>query len=179
MASLLGTRTQILRYLFKPFSACNFISLNHFLFRDLKICMYMVMNILQFVDDLVYPQNLWLQHCTQHANNLLFENPPVDLAPVDGGLELRADLPGIARQDVKVTVKENYLTLSGERVDRHVSDDRNKWHYSERRFGKFMRRIRLPFLADPSGVTAKFENGVLTVFIPQPEATETGEITIV
>ena len=94
-------------------------------------------------------------------------NPRVDLYPVDNGLELKADLPGMEKENINLTIQNDQLILSGERQS--VSDRSSEnWYRSERYFGKFTRTFPLPFEAEPDKVTAKFDNGVLTAFIPHP-----------
>lgn len=142
------------------------------------------MSLVNLFDELLDPQSSWNRGCVNHTNNSLSNlrgqlvaNPQVDMYPVEGGMELKADLPGMAKEDVTLTVDGNTVTLSGERKQ-ELERDEGKWHYAERRFGKFSRRFRLPFQADTSLVSAKFDNGVLTVSIPQPEATRASTITI-
>ena len=121
-------------------------------------------------DSLYFPHNSW-----NHSYEKTFVvNPRIDLYPVKGGLELCADLPGLSKENVRVEVKGATLTLSGERVRETEDVDH---HYAERLFGKFTRKIRLPYEVDPDTVKARFENGVLTVFLPQT-MTNSGLITI-
>lgn len=130
------------------------------------------MSLVNLIDTLYDPQNPWIE--SYNAKNFLV-NPRVDLYPVEGGLELAADLPGLTKEDIIVEVKGSSLTLTGQRV-RQVEDD-GKYHYAERFFGKFTRKIRLPFEVDPTTVKARFENGVLHVFLPQNQV-NSGLITI-
>ncbi len=143
------------------------------------------MSLSQLFDELFDPRDPWIQQCIRHTNNTLsncrrqlVQNPQVDLYPVEGGMELKVDLPGTEKGNVKVTVEGNMLILTGERKNT-VERDEGQCHYAERRFGQFTRRLRLPYHADPKTVSAKFENGVLTVMIPQPTNTMAGEITII
>ena len=130
------------------------------------------MSLIKFVDDL-FDSHEW------HPNfyGQLFD-PHVDFYPLEGGgLELKADLPGTIKDDLTLSITGQILTLSGERK-RSVEQNTKHWHYAERSFGKFSRRFRLPFVTDIKEVTAKFENGVLTVNIPKPEGFPAGQITI-
>jgi HSP20 family protein len=84
----------------------------------------------------------------------------------------KADLPGLQKEDVKVTVEgDRTLQISGERT-REEEKKTDTWHRVERSHGKFLRRFRLPHNANVESVNAKVENGVLTVTVlktQQPE----------
>jgi HSP20 family protein len=94
--------------------------------------------------------------------------PPMDLVETEDHLVLRADLPGLDRDDVNIEVKDGILTVSGERKTEH--DERADGFYRvERAFGTFSRSLSLPQRIDADGITATFEKGVLEVRIPKPE----------
>jgi HSP20 family protein len=94
--------------------------------------------------------------------------PAMDLAETDDALVLRADLPGLRRDDVTIEVKDGTLTISGER--RAEDEEKSEGYYRvERAFGSFSRSLSLPRGIDPDGVTAEFTDGVLEVRIPKPE----------
>jgi HSP20 family protein len=134
--------------------------------------------------EMLDPRNVWVGSYASNLNDTLKAaekqlglTPRVDIYKVEGGVELYADLPGMSKGDVKVTVEENMVTLSGERTEGFVRDEENVY-YSERHFGEFSRQFRLPFNADPSMVSGKFDNGVLKVSVPRPEVSKPSEITI-
>ena len=78
---------------------------------------------------------------------------------------LRADLAGLRRDDIDLTVENNTLTIRGERRrDEQVNEDR--YHRLERAYGAFSRSFTLPNTVDPHGVRAEYRDGVLTVTIP-------------
>ncbi|KAK9284015.1 hypothetical protein L1049_012274 [Liquidambar formosana] len=82
---------------------------------------------------------------------------------------LKADLPGLRKDEVKVEVEEGrILQISGERV-REQEDKNEKWHLVERSYGKFVRRFRLPENARMDQIKATMDNGVLTLVIPKEE----------
>jgi HSP20 family protein len=99
--------------------------------------------------------------------------PAMDLVETDDHLVLRADLPGMTEDDVDIEIKDNVLTVSGERKAEH-EDKSEGYHRVERSFGSFSRSLTLPAGVDPDKVEANFDNGVLEVRIPKPaEATPT------
>ncbi len=93
--------------------------------------------------------------------------PAMDLVETDDSLVLRADLPGLERDDIEIEVKDSVLTVSGERKAEH--EDKGEGYYRvERAFGRFSRALDLPQGIDASRVNANFKRGVLEVRIPKP-----------
>ena len=93
--------------------------------------------------------------------------PAMDLVETEDHLILRGDLPGLTEDDVEIEIKDNVLTVSGERKAEH-EDTNEGYHRVERAFGSFSRSLSLPHGIDPERVEASFENGVLEVEIPKP-----------
>jgi HSP20 family protein len=94
--------------------------------------------------------------------------PAVDLVEEDERYVLRADLPGVREQDVKVEVQDNVLTVSGERHSER--EERKEGYYRvERASGNFSRSLVLPEGIDPRQIQARIEHGVLEVSVPKPE----------
>jgi HSP20 family protein len=103
--------------------------------------------------------------------------PAMDLVETDDHFVLRADLPGMKQDDVKIEFEDGTLTVSGERKVEHES--KNEGYYRvERAFGSFSRSLTLPQGIDPEAVTANFDNGVLEVRIPKPEERKPRRIEI-
>ncbi|HSI82024.1 MAG TPA: Hsp20/alpha crystallin family protein [Solirubrobacterales bacterium] len=103
--------------------------------------------------------------------------PAMDLVETDEHLVLRADLPGMKRDDVEIEVKDGVLTVSGER--KAEQEERSEGFYRvERSFGTFSRSLTLPKGIDPQRVAAEFEDGVLEVRIPKPEETKPVRVAI-
>ena len=93
--------------------------------------------------------------------------PAMDLVETDDQLVLRADLPGLGRDDVEIEVKDGVLTVSGERDA--GNEERADGHYRiERSFGRFARSLTLPDGIDANRISADFDDGVLEVRIPKP-----------
>jgi HSP20 family protein len=94
--------------------------------------------------------------------------PAMDLVETDETLILRADLPGLGKDDVEIEVKDNVLTVSGERKTEH-EEKAEGFYRAERAFGRFSRSLSLPEGIDADRVSASFDRGVLEVKIPKPE----------
>ena len=93
--------------------------------------------------------------------------PATDLVEEGDHYVLRADVPGVSEDDVKVELEDDVLTISGERKSEHEQRD-NGYRRIERAWGRFARSLTLPEGVDADGIKARFENGVLEVTIPKP-----------
>ena len=103
--------------------------------------------------------------------------PAMDLVEGPDSFVLRADLPGMKKDDVSIEFEDNVLTVSGERKSEH--EERNEgFHRVERAFGSFSRTLALPKGIDPEAISAKFEDGVLEVRVPKPEESKPLRISI-
>ena len=97
--------------------------------------------------------------------------PAVEVSERGGKLVIRADLPGLSKDDVKVELREDALSIHGER--RHEREEKRKGVYrSERAYGSFYREVPLPDGIDPGQAKATFKNGVLEVILPSPRRPE-------
>src|SRR4051794_2801599 len=103
--------------------------------------------------------------------------PPVDLVEAEDHFVLKADLPGLAEDDVNIEVQDGALTISGERKAEHEQREKG-WYRIERSFGRFSRSLTLPDGVDPDAITANFDRGVLSVTIPKPEQRKPRRIQI-
>src|SRR6059036_2097848 len=92
-------------------------------------------------------------------------SPEVDISEDDRGYLLKADLPEMKKDDVRVTVEDGILCVSGERKSQK-EDQKKKFHRIERSFGTFRRSFTLPEDTDSTKVTAEFHDGVLKVHLP-------------
>lgn len=103
--------------------------------------------------------------------------PAVDINETDEALTLTAELPGMSKQDVDITLENNVLTFGGER--RFEKDDkRDNYHRIERAYGRFSRSFSLPSNVDGSRIEAHFDNGLLRVVLPKSEAARARKIEI-
>jgi HSP20 family protein len=98
-------------------------------------------------------------------------SPQVDTFRRGDKLVIRADLPGLSKDDVKVEFDDGVLTISGERSEQHEID-RDDFYRNERTYGQFFRAIPLPEGIDADKSEATFNDGVLEVTLPAPKETE-------
>ena len=99
-------------------------------------------------------------------SSLVGFNPVVNTREGEFAYHVDADLPGVNKEDIKISVKDNMLTISGER--KHKEEVKKKDYYRvESSFGKFERTFTLPKGSDAENITASNEDGVLEVVIPK------------
>jgi HSP20 family protein len=103
--------------------------------------------------------------------------PAMDLVETDDRFVLRADLPGLAEDDIKIEFDDGTLTVSGERKAEHEAKSEG-YYRVERAFGSFSRSLTLPQGVDAEAVTARFDRGVLEISIPKPEERKPRRIEI-
>src|ERR1700741_852237 len=104
-------------------------------------------------------------------------SPEVDISEEDHGYLLKADLPEMKKDDVRVTVEDGVLCVSGERKS-EKEDQKRKFHRIERAFGNFRRSFTLPEDADSTKVTAEFRDGVLKVHLPTTTKTRSKALEV-
>jgi HSP20 family protein len=97
--------------------------------------------------------------------------PRVELLEREGEIVIHADLPGMTKDDVKVEVTDDAVTIQGERKEEKKEETKG-YHYNEVRYGSFYRSLPLPEGAEPSKAKAEFHNGVLEVIMPGPKHME-------
>jgi HSP20 family protein len=103
--------------------------------------------------------------------------PAMDLVESGDHFVLRADLPGMSEEDVKIEFEDGTLTVSGERKAEH--EEKEEGYYRvERAFGSFSRTLTLPTGIDADAVSASFDRGVLEIRIPKPEESKPRRIEI-
>ena len=92
----------------------------------------------------------------------------VDMREDKSGITVSAELPGVAEEDLSITLEKDFVTIKGEK--KCEKEEKGESYYmSERSFGSFSRTIRLPYDVDASKVVAEFDEGVLTLKIPAPK----------
>lgn len=103
--------------------------------------------------------------------------PALDVIEQEDQILLRAELPGLADEEVDITLENGKLTLKGEKKFQHEASD---GHYRriESRYGSFRRVFTLPNAVDPEGIDAQFRNGVLLISLPKAEQAKPKKIAV-
>ena len=103
--------------------------------------------------------------------------PPVDIQETEEAYRLTAELPGLTKDDINITLENNVLRLTGERkFEKDVKED--GYHRVERTYGTFARAFTLPSQVNHDKVEAAFENGLLTITVPKAEQAKPRKIAI-
>ena len=103
--------------------------------------------------------------------------PAVDIREEDDRFLLMADIPGVKREDVEVTLEDGVLTIRGERRT-ETEETREGFHRKERVHGSFLRQFTLPDTVNPDSISATVTDGVLEIGIPKQAQPEPKKITI-
>ena len=103
--------------------------------------------------------------------------PAIDVVRDNGNLVVRADIPGIKPEEVKIEVEDDILTVSGQHEEHKEEKDK---HYvrRERRYGSFSRSMALPSGVEANSIKAKTHDGVVEVTIPLPKEAKKETVTI-
>jgi HSP20 family protein len=94
--------------------------------------------------------------------------PRVDIIENDKAFELHVAVPGMKKDDFKIDLNDNYLTISGERKFTKEQNDKN-FHSIETQYGTFSRSFSLPENVDPTKIAAKYNDGILELVVPKDE----------
>jgi HSP20 family protein len=103
--------------------------------------------------------------------------PAVDTYEENNNIVIKAELPGVKKENVTIDIKDNMLTLKGERTEETEVKEEN-YYRKERSYGKFHRAFTLPDAVDPNKIEASFKDGVLKISIPKAEEAKTKKIEI-
>jgi HSP20 family protein len=103
--------------------------------------------------------------------------PAVDIKEEDNRFLVIADIPGVSKEDINISLENNILTLHGERKI-EVKEDKKGYSRMERSQGQFYRRFSLPQTADETQISAKYHQGVLEINIPKREISRQKRIEI-
>jgi HSP20 family protein len=130
----------------------------------------------------------WLEHspisrmmeeflANSRQGDMMAWGPNVDILENSEGFEIHAELPGVNQDDVKITLDNNVLTLSGEKKQ-EVKEERDNVVRMERSYGRFERSFSLPNTVKADGVRAAYDNGVLRISLPKAETAKSRTINI-
>jgi len=95
--------------------------------------------------------------------------PTVDITESDNGYRITADLPGLSKEAIKVSVEDGVLSISGEKKQESEKKEKDRYYHFERSYGKFCRSFSLPANVDNANIDAKYNNGVLEVLLKKTE----------
>lgn len=103
--------------------------------------------------------------------------PPVDIFETGDSIVIKAELPGISKEDITLEVKENTLSIKGEKkFEKDVKEE--SYHRVERSYGAFQRAFALPSTVQQDKVKAKFRDGILEVTLPKAEEAKPKQIKV-
>lgn len=103
--------------------------------------------------------------------------PAVDIFETPESIVLKAELPGITKDDIFVKVKDNTLSLKGEKkFEKEVKEE--NYHRGERSYGSFQRAFTLPSTGQQDKVKAKFKDGILQIVLPKVEEAKPKQIKV-
>lgn len=104
-------------------------------------------------------------------------SPPCNIRETEREFVVEFDIPGIKKEDVKIEIENNRLSVSGERSD--LREEKDARHFlTETSYGSFMRSFQLPSQVDENKVDARYAEGVLTVTVPKTAATKSKQVKI-
>jgi HSP20 family protein len=104
-------------------------------------------------------------------------SPQMDFREDESKYMIKADLPGIKKEDLNITVTGSTLVFKGERKQESEKDEKG-WHHTERWYGSFERVLELPSEVDASKVKASFKDGVLEITLPKAESAKPKQIEV-
>ena len=104
-------------------------------------------------------------------------NPAVDISETDNAIQVTAEIPGMKKEDIKISIHNNVLVLKGEKKKEKEEKEEN-YHRIERAYGSFMRSFSLPTSVNASKVKAAYKDGILTVELSKKEEAKPNEISI-
>ncbi len=128
-----------------------------------------------------------MQRLQSSLNRLLTESAPpaasaefplINVWTSETGAVVRAEIPGVAPEDVDISLVNDTLTLRGSRNPEELKEGESR-HRQERGYGQFTRSLQLPFGVEADHVQAKFSNGVLQITLPRAEAERPRRISVV
>ena len=101
----------------------------------------------------------------------------MDVSEDESNVIVKADLPGLKKEEIKISLEDNILTIRGERKAEEEKKDRN-YHRIERSYGTFERSMDLDVAVDESKIKATYQDGVLEIVLPRKEKTHSRQIEI-
>ncbi len=104
-------------------------------------------------------------------------SPSVDVAERENDLVVKVELPGVSKDEVKITLQDNMLSIRGEKKQEKEAKDAN-FHRVERTYGSFQRTFTLPAPVKADKVDASYKDGILTITLPKAEEAKAKQIEV-
>ena len=124
----------------------------------------------RFFDDVLSGENRYPENTGAIA-------PSVNVEETDNEFKVSAELPGMKKEDIKITFENNVLSISGEKkADKEYKD--GNFHHYERNYGKFCRNIGVPSGVKLDKIDAEYKDGILNIVVPKAEEAKPKEIEI-
>lgn len=102
---------------------------------------------------------------------------PIEVSETDDEVRVKAEVPGMSPEQIEVELDGDVLTIAGTKHDEREAEENGR-RYTERSFGSFRRSIQLPSLVDPEKVSAKHDNGLVTIQLAKSEASRARRIQV-
>jgi HSP20 family protein len=125
----------------------------------------------------MFGEPYWVTRQMNDDSNMGMWNPAVDLYEKDEHFVIKAELPGVDKNNISIDLKDRMLTISGERSYDNEAKEEN-YYRRERSYGKFQRVFTLPAEVDSDKIRAEFKDGLLQVEVPKPEQQKPKQVTI-
>jgi len=125
------------------------------------------------IGDLFFDR-LWPEWRSNEGKELI---PNVDLSEKDGKYYLTAELPGMKKEDISITLNDGMLTVSGKKEENR-EEKHDSYYLKETRSGSFNRSFRLPLKVSEDKIDATYKDGVLTVILPHEKEAENKKVEI-
>ena len=105
--------------------------------------------------------------------------PKIDIHEDERAVYVKAEIPGLDEKDLNVTLKDNTLTIAGEKKEEKEEEDKKRnYYYCERSFGTFSRTVVLPEGIKADEITANYKNGILDIELPKGEKARPRKINV-
>jgi HSP20 family protein len=126
-----------------------------------------------------FGSNLWAGSGREAADAPTLWSPQIDVQRRDDAWVLKADLPGVSKEDLKIDIDDNALVISGQRQEEHEEGGKDQgYQLYERSYGTFYRAIPLPQDVNADDIQAEMRDGVLKVTVPLPQSARRRRIQI-
>ncbi|MEK6550333.1 MAG: Hsp20/alpha crystallin family protein [Pseudomonadota bacterium] len=111
----------------------------------------------------------------EEAGNLV---PAMDVAETEHGYVIKAEMPGVRKEDINITLENGVLSIAGESREEKEEKDNGRVIRQERRYGKYVRSLRLGTEVDDKQIKAAYKDGILEITVPKAEAVKPKKIAV-